>query len=253
MKTNLEDKKFTMQDSLELLQDDVRMIASCVQKMNKPSLLIVLGESGLGKTEMVKTTLKDMRKDYAYVRGDIKNCGDFYKMLYQNNGRIIILDDSNTIIKKNSKFMSYLLAITDRGNNKRIAYLNNFDSDMKSSNNPDGKYPQQFQFTGSIICISNLTIGKLDEAFRSRAVINIIEASNEEIIEEVEREIDYYYGDVKLNIKKTTIHFLKEMIKKFPKHRIDFRTYQKAMEYFDLYSKIKAEMIIIKKIEQGII
>jgi len=245
--------RFSLKDSLQLLEDDIKMIVKCVGKIDRPNLLIVLGDTGTSKTETIRNILIENKTDYAYLRGDIKSPSDMYKLLYKNNGRLIVIDDSNLIVKKNSKFMSYLLAITDRGANKRITCLNNFDPDIQSSNNLNGKYPQNFIFTGSIICISNLKLTKLDDAFKSRAIINIIETTNEDIIIEVERKLDLYYVEIPMIVKKISLDFLKKVTENVKRYKIDFRTYQKVIEYFNLYEKEKAEAIIYKKIEQGII
>jgi hypothetical protein len=249
---------FTMKETLNMVEDDVRMLMNCREKVNKPNLMILLGPAGLKKTTLVRETLRNMNVNYAYVRGEIKSPTTLYKLLFQHRDAregksVLVIDDSDQLIKKNSKFMSMLLAITDKGNNRRISCLNNFDSDIKSTRNPEGRYPQSFIFNGTIICISNLPITKLDQAFRSRAVINVIEASSEAVIDEVERDKENHYPEIEEVIKNRTIKFLREVVVNFPDYRIDFRTYQKALEYFDNYSKDKAEAIIVRKIEQGII
>lgn len=245
---------FTLKESLNILKDDIRMISTNIGKPESPNLLIVIGDTALSKTDTVKRILNDEKIDFGYLRGTIKSEGDFYKLLYKNNGRVIVIDDSNPIIKKNSKFNSYLLAITDRGEgNKLISYVNNFDPEIKTESNPNGKYPQHFTFDGSIICISNLPLKKLDDAFKSRAIMNIVTATNDDVIEVIEEKKNNYYTSISSGIKDTAILFLKELATTQKKYIINLRTYQHVLDYFNRFDHDRAKEILLVKINQGIL
>jgi len=238
----------SLDENIEELKDDISILTKGLGDLSFRNLLIVTGEAGISKTSSVKEALEGT--NYAYFRGGIKNLGDFYKVLYANNGRLLVIDDSDSIIKKNSVFRPLLLGMTDKGDKRRLSYVNSFDKDIKSTSNPDGKYPQNFVYEGALICITNLPPPKMDEAFKSRAILNIVESSDESVLQSIEDNLDKYYTGIDIEIKKEVLKFLKEFYQVAT--RIDFRLYELCLMYFSSLPNIElARARCLKKIKSG--
>jgi len=238
----------SLDENIEELKDDISILTKGLGDLSFRNLLIVTGEAGISKTSSVKEALEGT--NYAYFRGGIKNLGDFYKVLYANNGRLLVIDDSDSIIKKNSVFRPLLLGMTDKGDKRRLSYVNSFDKDIKSTSNPDGKYPQNFVYEGALICITNLPPPKMDEAFKSRAILNIVESSDESVLQSIEDNLDKYYTGIDMEIKKEVLKFLKEFYQ--VANRIDFRLYEMCLMYFSSLPNIElARARCLKKIKSG--
>ena len=111
--------------------------------------LIITGAGGFGKTaivvnEMAKNNLVE-GKDYVYYSGHITPL-KLYKLLYNNNGKIIILDDVD-LIKNGAVSLNILKsALWDVAGQRIISY----ESSSKLLD-----IPSKFIFEGRIIYISN--------------------------------------------------------------------------------------------------
>ena len=130
--------------------------------------LIITGSGGLGKTSSVMKALKSaslmegdgfvLLKGYSTPRG-------FYEFLYRNNGKLIVVDDCDSVFD------------TETGVNILKGALDSFDarticwqSRETSRDNDEDAVPNKFEFTGRVIFISNRTQEDVPQALRSRSM-----------------------------------------------------------------------------------
>ncbi len=150
-------QKFEINKRFEFLERLIRMT------INKHRVsLIILGDGGLGKTYTVKSQLDAAHlvegNDYKFVKG-FSTAKGMYNTLYENNGKLIIFDDCDEVLK-NDVARNILKGALDSYDTRTITWV---------TNNPHAEIPADFEFTGSIIFISNMSRHKIDNAILSRA------------------------------------------------------------------------------------
>jgi len=112
-----------------------------------PSIVIV-GSGGLGKTHTVKSTITESNideNDYTFIKG-YSTARGLYNALYDNNGKIIIFDDCDSVLDDRVA-VNILKSALDSYDSREISWL----AKMAKSD----EYPNKFEFTGRIIFISN--------------------------------------------------------------------------------------------------
>lgn len=106
--------------------------------------LLLYGEAGLGKSFNVKKQLAEHNlkegKDFNFVTGHITTMS-FYKKLYNNKDRLLILDDIN-ILESKINLNMLKASLSQEG---LVEYTSSALKDV----------PSQFQFTGQIIILLN--------------------------------------------------------------------------------------------------
>jgi hypothetical protein len=110
--------------------------------------LIVTGEGGLGKTHSVMQVVNDKgleKSEYVVFKG-YSTARGLYNSLYDNNGKVIIFDDCDSILEDRVA-VNILKSALDSYEKRTISWM------ARMSRGDD--YPQQFDFTGQIIFISN--------------------------------------------------------------------------------------------------
>lgn len=180
--------------------------------------LVLVGGPGLGKTHVVLQTLKDlglkeilpMNIAPAQKGGEVDeevremllegeplvDEGDFivikgfstpkalYRALYDNNGKIIVIDDADgAFADKNAA--NILKGALDSSVPRYISWMTE-----KKSNDDD--LPSRFEFTGRIIFISNLEMSQFPAAILSRSVHVDLDLTMEEKIERIELILGKY-------------------------------------------------------------
>lgn len=141
--------------------------------------IIVSGPGGLGKSYTVEEVLSnwgDEGKDYRIIKGHVKATG-LYKALYEHRhaNKVIVFDDADSIFSDDVS-LSFLKAVCDSSDVRRISYLGEINLTTEYT---EDKLPREFIFEGSIIFISNLDFDAMIErghrlsphleALRSRA------------------------------------------------------------------------------------
>lgn len=177
-------------------------LASMVIDGITPSL-IVTGEGGLGKTHSVTQTIEQKGlfgfefvffKGYSTARG-------LYNTLYDNNGKLIIFDDCDSILE-DKVAINILKSALDSYDKRTITWM--------SKMNKNDEYPQQFDFTGRIIFISNKKKDSIDSAILSRSLTVDLTMTGDEKIQRMASIIGHILPDTTLDIKVDALDFLKE-------------------------------------------
>jgi len=185
----VQNERFGINTRFEFVEKLVNMVASGVQ----PSAVIT-GEGGLGKTYTVRKTLEDagledmtailneaedgdvIENAYITIKG-FSTAKGLYRTLYENNGKIILFDDCDSILK-DPVALNILKGALDSYDRRYISW----NAEMKESDD----LPRSFEFTGSIIFISNMDQDKIDQAVRSRSMMIDLSMTDEQKIDRME-------------------------------------------------------------------
>ncbi len=203
---------FGINERFDFIEKFVRMVARGVSNS-----LIVAGPGGLGKTHTVIETLEAMGKHELNI-GDLE--GDFivvkgfstakalYRTLWENNGKIIIFDDTDAVIKD------------PIGSNIFKAALDSYDKRVISWNAdfPEREeLPNRFEFIGKVIFITNMSIDKIPQAIVSRSLKCDVSMTIAEKVERIETIIysNDFMRNISMDVKHDTVIFIKEHAEKF--------------------------------------
>lgn len=149
---------FTINQRFEFLNQ----LANMVIAGDTPSL-IVTGEGGLGKTHAITQAIQasDLcSDDYVVIKG-YSTARGLYNALYDNNSRLIIYDDCDSILE-DKVALNILKSALDSYERRTITWA--------ARMNRNDEYPQQFDFTGRIIFISNKSKESMNDALLSRSL-----------------------------------------------------------------------------------
>ena len=183
-------ERFDINERFDFLEDFVAMVAD----RTTPSM-VVAGEGGLGKTYSVNKALKaagltnagtmvgmgsddtllpsQARKLYTVVKG-FSTAKGLYRTLYENRNRIIVFDDCDEVLK-NDIAVNLLKGALDSYDDRWISW------NAEASFGDD--LPRTFKFEGGVICITNMSVNKIDQAIRSRSIVVDVTMSMEQKIE----------------------------------------------------------------------
>ena len=137
-------------------------LASMVVNNITPSLLVV-GEGGLGKTHSVTQAIEAGGLEpfeYVFFKG-YSTARGLYNALYDNNGKLIVFDDCDSVLEDKAA-VNILKSALDSYEKRTISWM--------AKMNKSDEYPQQFDFTGRVIFVSNKSKDKIDEAVLTRSL-----------------------------------------------------------------------------------
>ena len=190
---------FNINQRFEFLNNLTTMVVN-----NSTPSLIVTGEGGLGKTHSVTETIKsnDLSDDeYIFFKG-YSTARGLYNTLYDNNGKLIIFDDCDSVLD-DKVALNILKSALDSYEKRTISWM--------AKMNKNDEYPQQFEFTGRIIFISNKSITDINEAVRSRSLTVDLTMTPSDKIERMGAIIENILPEYSLEFKKDALTFLSEV------------------------------------------
>jgi len=190
---------FNINQRFQFLNDLTTMVVN-----NTTPSLIVTGEGGLGKTHSVTETIQsnDLTNDeYIFFKG-YSTARGLYNTLYDNNGKLIIFDDCDSVLD-DKVALNILKSALDSYEKRTISWM--------AKMNKNDEYPQQFEFTGRIIFISNKSIGDVNEAIRSRSLTVDLTMTPSDKIERMSAILENILPEYSLEFKKDALSFLSEV------------------------------------------
>ena len=194
-----------------------QMVDMIVQK-TLPSAVIT-GEGGLGKSYTVLKSLEkngfknltdlsnfevgtkvNKAKAYTVVKG-YSTAKGLYRTLFENNGMVIVFDDIDSLFKFPDA-VNLLKGALDSYAKRYIAW----NADMR-----DEDLPKSFEFTGSVIFISNLPLDRIDQAIRTRSMVVDLSMTHEQKVERMEviAISDEFLPEYSENVKKEAMAFIR--------------------------------------------
>ncbi len=221
---------FTINEKFVFLNDLTTMVVKDVT----PSA-VISGAGGLGKSHSVIECIKSNEldeKDYVFIKG-YSTARGLYNTLYDNNGKLIIFDDCDSVLEDKIA-INILKSALDSYDKRTISWM----SKMTKAD----IYPSQFDFTGRIIFISNKSKDKIDGAIKTRSLIVDLTMTPSDKIERMKHIVGNILPEYELGIKEKALDFLdtvkddvsinlrtlimvSKMIKSFPDTWQDLATY----------------------------
>ena len=203
---------------------NIERLTKMVGRGLQPSLVIT-GGAGMGKTHIVKSTLEEMglkeSYDFVHFKGRATAAGLFVT-LYENNDKIIVLDDCDSVFKDDDA-VNILKGALDSYDTRKISYIS-----TKSLKDEFGsEVPRHFEFSGRIIFISNISQSKLDEAIRSRSFVADVDLTNDQMFERIEQLMPKMESRVPQAAKEQALELMKELDAEF-EIEINLRSFIKA-------------------------
>ena len=211
----------------------------------QPSLVIT-GMAGVGKTHLVKETLKGMglreSHEFVHFKGRATAAGLFIT-LYQNSDKVVILDDCDSVFKDDDA-VNILKAALDSYDTRKISYI----SSKQLKDEFGDPIPAHFEFTGRIIFISNINQSRLDEAIRSRSFVADISMNTAQMFQRMEQLLPTMEKSIPLAAKEQALAIMKDLDKQYLGIDINLRSFIKAARIcamgFDDPTMLVAEQII---------
>ncbi len=189
---------FSINERFNFLNDLTKMVIYDVT----PSLIIV-GEGGLGKTHSVSQAIGFTgleNNEYVFFKG-YSTARGLYNTLYDNNGKLIIFDDCDSVLE-DKVAVNILKSALDSYETRTISWM--------ARMNKNDEYPQQFDFTGRIIFISNKSKSSIDGAILSRSLTVDLTMTPDEKIERMTTILPNILPEYSDEVKTEALNFLNE-------------------------------------------
>jgi hypothetical protein len=210
----------------ETIFNDMKDLCDLVINGITPSLLVT-GMPGIGKTHHVMQALerngKKKDSDYIVIKGTTSPFG-LYVTLYENNNKIIIFDDCDSVFK--DEVSSNILKGALDSYDKRIISWRSMKTLTKGG---EGDVPSSFEFKGSIIFVSNLNVNKIEEAIRTRSFVVDITLRATDIVRIMETALPDLIPEYSIEKKKEVLNYLKENVEGGKNENINMRTLIKSI------------------------
>jgi len=242
--------KMSFRNTLEkrdpkIMFDNLERLTKMVGRGIQPSLVIT-GMAGMGKTHIVKETLKNMglkeSTDFVHFKGKTTAAGLFIT-LYENSDSVIVLDDCDSVFRDDDA-VNILKAALDSYDTRRISYI----SSKPLKDSYDQAVPRHFEFTGKIIFISNIAQSRLDEAVKSRSFVADISMNTTQMFTRIEQLMHKMEPRIPIAAKQEALRCMKELDEEFAGVEINLRSFIKAARVaamgFDNTKAMIAEQII---------
>lgn len=187
---------FSINERFNLLNDLAKMVV-----YDATPSLIVTGEGGLGKTHQIKEVIDVTGLqgcEYIFING-YSTARGLYNTLYDNSDKLIIFDDCDSVLDDKVS-VNILKSALDSYDNRTISWM--------AKMNKNDKYPQQFDFSGRIIFISNKSKDSIDGAILSRSLTVDLTMTPTEKIERMTTILPNILPEYDNDIKVEALKFL---------------------------------------------
>lgn len=183
---------------------EASVLIDLVIKKSAPGLLIC-GTPGIGKSRLVKERLNAAmqldRFHYRVVKGHGSALG-LYSLLYECRKMLLVLDDADSLFQ-DPRSVNILKAALDSYDDARV-----ISWQSQSARNLD--VPMSFEFSGSVIFVSNIDEKEMDPAVLSRSFHYNLFVTPEEIIATMYNLIGKMEPDVDIDHKAEVLEYIKD-------------------------------------------
>ena len=124
-----------------------------------------------------------------------------YETLYHHNGRILVFDDCDNAVT-DSVAVELLKGALDSYDVRTIAWL--------TAARGGGQIPARFDFTGSVIFISNRALAEIDEPVHSRSLVINLQMSRAEILERMEILLPWLEINAAAEQRRLAMNFVRQ-------------------------------------------
>lgn len=195
--------EMSWEDKFEILHNSIEAVVN-----GDIQALLISGSPGSGKSEETYSKLAELGVDYRLFQGGLKNGDELFKILakYRDN-EIILFDDFDSVFK-NTDMVNILKAALQNKKERIITWRD-----------------KKLLFTSGVIFISNMQ--KFDSAIVSRALNVVIDLTNEQMIDKIEKTMENFHPEIDMEKKKQAIAFLREI--QGGVKAVDYRGFQKVL------------------------
>ena len=182
--------KFTVAERFGFIDQFVSLVGK-----GRLNSFILTGSGGLGKTHAVLEGLKkkglkedtiDNEGDFVFIRG-FSTAKALYRTLWENNGKVIIFDDADSV-HKDPIGANILKAALGSEDHRIISWGAEF---------PEAEtLPNRFEFIGRIVFISNLSQNQFPQALLSRSMRVDLTLTTPEKIDRIREVFKSIKGEV---------------------------------------------------------
>jgi hypothetical protein len=163
---------------------------------------VITGEGGLGKTHTVLTAMTKRGwvegTHYVIIKG-FSTPKALYATLYENNGKVIIFDDCDSVLKDPIS-VNILKGALDSYEVRTISWL--------TKGFIEDEYPASFEFTGQVIFISNIGSDRLDGAIKSRSITIDLSMTIQDKIERMQFILPEILPNYAMDVKEAALEFM---------------------------------------------
>lgn len=195
--TKIEAPTLSVTDRFEYLQDLVHMVAKKVQ----PSVMLT-GTPGVGKSYLVQKTLNaaglEEDEDYVVCKGHSSPMG-LYQLLHDHRDQLIVFDDCDSALDDGIS-ANLLKAALDSYDTRIVSWHSNKTEQLDLE--------KSFEFTGSVVFVSNLDMHKIDGAIRSRAFCYNLHLTPNEVHSYMGHILPNVFPKVSMEVKKEVWNYL---------------------------------------------
>jgi hypothetical protein len=201
--TEMPKSEFSVTERFNFIDTFVGMIV----KKNLNSLIIT-GDGGLGKTHSVveglkargltEDTIGELDGDFVVIKG-FSTAKALYRTLWENNGKVIVFDDADSV-HKDPIGANILKGALDSGDKRVISW----GAEVRG----EDELPSRFEFFGRVIFISNLPLVKFPQALLSRSMKVDLTLNTEEKLDRIEHVMGEVRGEA--SDKRAVVQFLRK-------------------------------------------
>ena len=192
-------KDFNINQRFAFLNDLTKMVVSGIT----PSLILT-GPGGLGKSHTVTKTIEEnglSESDYVFFKG-YSTARGLYNTLFDNNGKLIVFDDCDSVLE-DKVAINILKSALDSYDRRTISWM--------AKMTKGDEYPNQFDFTGRIIFISNKSKDKIDGAVLSRSLSVDLSMTPDDKVERMSAILPGILPGYDMAVKEDALGFLKSV------------------------------------------
>jgi len=222
------------------------------------------GVSDTEENEEGEKTKKSVDKDYVHFKGAKITARGLYERLFQNNGKLLIFDDSDSVLK-DPRAQNVLKGALDTSGDGSVAWMSSQAGGGKEKKTPkqkksesdedykarmveggfvdengdviDNSVPSEFKFNGRVIFVSNLEKDYMDKSLQplmSRALTTNMTMNADQTIDRMdnlvnEKNWEGAYSTASKEDKNHVINYLKEVKDKISTDDLNMRTLDKLV------------------------
>ena len=207
--------------------------------------LIICGAPGIGKTYRVMKFLKsqgyndDVNMHVIKGRCTTRNLFlDLYK--FQNKGEIIVIDDADSLIgpKAAEDTINILKAALDSNDNDGKGRKISYRISGRLTDDDGVEIPKTFYYSGSVIVLTNYSIGQLDSAIRGRVFTQDLNFSSQQLLSLIKQIMPAIEdGQINSVAKIKAFDYLSDLADEGSQMEISIRSFITCARLFQMQQK----------------
>lgn len=222
--------------------NDLAIYVDMVIDGDQPALLLT-GTTGSGKSKTINQRLDAAGmvkgKDYVIIKGKSTPVA-VYIALYENNGKLVIFDDCDSVLKDDDAVL-ILMGALESEKVREISWKSG-----KPIKNEEGKnVPQSFDFNGRVIFVSNIPMRRMPDPLKGRAFNLEVAISPTDMLDLITKKMKEIMPEESMGLKKVALSTIKLVAEKNPDVQINFRTFIKAAR---ILKKVSGDLQTAKRL-----